>query len=237
MWEKFIDNCRKHYAVGAFVTIDEQLIPFRDRCGFRQYMPSKPDKYGMNLFLLCDCLTGHTFSGMPMPYVRRQGNQRNVGLSADVVKHLSQPLHFTGVNITTDNWFTSYQLATDLLQKHITLLGTMRKNRREIPTDFVTMVREEELDSAILVSVIGKRWYLTYLERIKPWFYFQLCTMTTKLMKKLVCLIRYWTTMLLKPLLTDLINSATITVCKKEQSAGHLHTSKIALTSQGSTAW
>ena len=53
-------------------------------------MPSKPDKYGMKLFLLCDCLTGYTFNGMP--YIGRQGNQRNVGLSADVVKHLSQPL-------------------------------------------------------------------------------------------------------------------------------------------------
>ena len=50
MWEQFIDNCRKHYAVGAFVTVDEQLIPFRGRCSFRQYMPSKPDKYGMKLF-------------------------------------------------------------------------------------------------------------------------------------------------------------------------------------------
>ena len=42
MWEQFIDNCRKHYAVGAFVTVDELVIPFRGRCSFRQYMPSKP---------------------------------------------------------------------------------------------------------------------------------------------------------------------------------------------------
>ena len=94
MWEKFIDNCRKHYAVGAFVTIHEQLIPFRGRCGFRQYIPSKPDKYGMKLFLLCDCLTGCTFNDMP--YVGRQGNQRNVGLSADVVKHITtSPFHWS----------------------------------------------------------------------------------------------------------------------------------------------
>ena len=125
MWKQFIENCRKHYDVGAFVTVDEQLIPFQGRCSFRQYMPSKPDKYGMKLFLLCDCLTGYTFNGMP--YIGRQENHRNVGLSADVVKFLSQPLHLTGVSITTDNWFTSSQLATDLLQKQIILLGTMRK--------------------------------------------------------------------------------------------------------------
>ena len=35
---------------GAFVTIDELLKPFRGRCSFWQYMPSKLDKYGMKLF-------------------------------------------------------------------------------------------------------------------------------------------------------------------------------------------
>ena len=127
MWKQFINNCKKLCAVGAFVTVDEQLIPFRGRCSFRKYMLSKPDKYKTKLFLLCDCLTGYTFNGMP--YIGRQGNHRNVGISAVVVKLFSQPLHFTGVNITTDNWFTSSQLATDLSQRQITLLGTMRKNR------------------------------------------------------------------------------------------------------------
>ena len=120
----------------AFVTVDEQLIPFPGRCSFKQYMPSKPDKYEMKLFLLCDCLTGYTFNGKQ--YLGRQANQRNVGLASDVVKILSSPFHFSGINITTDNWFTSSQLAADLLQKQITLLGTMRKNKRELPCEFAT---------------------------------------------------------------------------------------------------
>ena len=99
-------------------------------------MPSKPDKYGMKLFLLCDCLTGYTYNEKPC--LGHQGNQRNVGLASDVVKILSSPLHFSGINITPDNWFTSSQLAADLLQKQITLLGTMRKNRRELPCEFAT---------------------------------------------------------------------------------------------------
>ena len=136
MWEQFVENCRKCYVVSAFVTVDEQLIPFRGRCSYKQYMPSKPDKYGMKLFLLCDCLTGYTFNGKP--YLGRQGNKRNVGLVSDVVKILSSPLHFSGINITTDNWFNSSQLAADLLQKQITLLGNMRKNRRELPCEFAT---------------------------------------------------------------------------------------------------
>ena len=122
--------------MSAFVTVDEQLIPFRGHCSFKQYMPSKPDKYGMKLFLLCDCVTSYTFNGKP--YLGHEGSQRNVGLASDVVKVLSAPLHFSGINITTDNWFASSQLAADLLQKQISLLGTIRKNRREIPNEFAT---------------------------------------------------------------------------------------------------
>ena len=108
----------------------------------------------MKRFLLCDCLTGYIFNGMP--YIGRQGNHRNVGLSANVMKFLSQPLHLTGVNITTDNWFSGYQLATDLLQKQITLLGTMRRNRRELPIKFVTG-KGRNVGSSYFGLAIGKR--------------------------------------------------------------------------------
>ena len=45
-------------------------------------MLNKLDKYGLKLFLLCNCLADYTFNGMP--YIGRQENQRNVGLSSDV---------------------------------------------------------------------------------------------------------------------------------------------------------
>ena len=39
-------------------------------------MLKKLDKYGLKLFLLCDCLAGYTFNGVP--YIGRQGNHSNV---------------------------------------------------------------------------------------------------------------------------------------------------------------
>ena len=77
-------------------------------------MPSKPDKYGMKLFLLCCCVAGYTFNGIP--YIGRQGQQRNVGLAVNTVKTLCEPLYFSEVNVTTDNRFTSTNLAADLLR-------------------------------------------------------------------------------------------------------------------------
>ena len=50
-------NLQKYYVPGASLTVDEQLIPFRGRCSFIQYIPSKPAKYGLKLFWICDSET------------------------------------------------------------------------------------------------------------------------------------------------------------------------------------
>ena len=43
-WKKFIENCRKYYAVGTYVTVYEQITPFRGCSSFMHYMPNKPKK-------------------------------------------------------------------------------------------------------------------------------------------------------------------------------------------------
>ncbi len=45
--EKFNGKLTKHYRLSETVTIDEMLDAFRGRCGFRQYIPNKPAKYGL----------------------------------------------------------------------------------------------------------------------------------------------------------------------------------------------
>lgn len=53
IWEYLMANCEKNYKPGAYVTIDEQLVGFRGKCKFRMYIPSKPDKYGLKLIMIC----------------------------------------------------------------------------------------------------------------------------------------------------------------------------------------
>ena len=48
---------QKNYIPSKCLTVDEQLVPWRGQCKFLQYLPSKLDKYGLKLFLLCDAET------------------------------------------------------------------------------------------------------------------------------------------------------------------------------------
>lgn len=58
-------NLIKCYRPGRNLTIDEQLVPFRGRCPFKQYIPSKPDKYGLKLFWICDSKTSYPLQAVP----------------------------------------------------------------------------------------------------------------------------------------------------------------------------
>ena len=87
------------------------LAAFRGRCSFRQYIPSKPDKYGIKIFALVDAQT--FFTSKIEVYVGTQpdGPYKVSNSPGDVVKRLCSCIFGTGRNITLDNWFTSYDLA------------------------------------------------------------------------------------------------------------------------------
>jgi hypothetical protein len=50
---------------------------------------------------------------------------------SDIVTRLTAYLIGTCPNLTTDNLLTSYPLAVSLLKDKITLLGTLKKNKKE----------------------------------------------------------------------------------------------------------
>ena len=81
-----------------------------------------------------DCTSVYTYNGLL--YTGREDDTRRVWLVEHVVKTLCNPVHDFGINVTTDNWFTSTKLAEDFLLKQITLLGTLRKNKPDIPKQF-----------------------------------------------------------------------------------------------------
>lgn len=123
------------YIPGKNMTVDEQLIPYRGKCGFRQYNPKKPVKYGIKIWWLCDAenyypLLGHTYLG------REKNKTTQLEVTHQVVVSLTEPYQGTNRNVTCDNYFTDLILAESMLKNGLTLVGTVRQSKKFLPNEF-----------------------------------------------------------------------------------------------------
>ena len=92
----------------------------------------KPNKFGIKFWLSVDAKSKYLCDGKP--YLGKDPTRtRKNDLPADVCLRLMQPFVKKGYNVTMDNFFTSINLADKLKAQKTTLLGTVRKQRKEIP--------------------------------------------------------------------------------------------------------
>ncbi|GFQ83648.1 HTH La-type RNA-binding domain-containing protein [Trichonephila clavata] len=132
IWNIFIENSHNCYKPGGNITIDEQLFPTKVRCRFTQYMPNKPDKFGIKFWLASDVDSKYVINALP--YLGKDENRpSSVQLSEYVVLKLIEPFTGCGRTVTSDSFFTSKSLAIQLLANKTTLVGIIRPNKRELP--------------------------------------------------------------------------------------------------------
>lgn len=65
----------------------------------------------------------------------KAGNNKkgDLNLPTQYVLTLTESVRNSNRNVTTDNWFTSCELAEEQTKRKLTLVGTLRKNKKEIP--------------------------------------------------------------------------------------------------------
>lgn len=59
VYDHFKTKFNDLYYPGENLAIDEGMIAWRGNLSFRVYMPNKPDKFGVKLFMLCDSSNGY----------------------------------------------------------------------------------------------------------------------------------------------------------------------------------
>ena len=136
------DTLLEASAPGPNLTVNKQLLAFRGRCPFRQYIPSKPGKYGIKICTVCDSAASYVLK-MDIYKGKEPQGPRNNNLDSKVMMHLVTPFNKSGRNITCENFFTSLKLGRKLLKNQLTLVRTIQKNRKELPPEFVTAKRRE----------------------------------------------------------------------------------------------
>ena len=112
------------YEPSKEVAVDEAMIKFQGRSSLKQYMPKKPTKRGIKVWVLGDSTNGY-FSQFDV--YTGKGEGRVEGLGAHVVKTLTEDLKNKNHHVFFDNYFTSYKLLEDLEKDGIYGCGTARK--------------------------------------------------------------------------------------------------------------
>ena len=86
-------------------------------------------KWGFKLWVLAD-MSGYTTDFNI--YTGKSAERTDKGLSHDVVMELVQPFAFQGYQVYVDNFYSSPDLFTHLLEYGITVTGTLRTTRRGV---------------------------------------------------------------------------------------------------------
>ncbi|KAJ8866948.1 hypothetical protein PR048_032810 [Dryococelus australis] len=136
--KEFVTKCSSYYQVGEYVTIDEMLEAFRGRSKFRQYIANKPGNYGIKIYALIDATMFYTSRLEIYGGKQHEGPYRTDNRASSMVKRLITSIANTRCNITMDNYFTLVRQAEQFLRDHeLTIVGTLLKNKSEIPPLFL----------------------------------------------------------------------------------------------------
>ena len=126
------ERAEKMYVPGEQVSIDESMIGTKARLGFIQYLPKKPTKWGVKVWVCAEADTGYVYK---FEIYTGKSDLSSNGLAYDVVMRLMEGLLYSGRTLYCDNFYTSPNLFADLYSCDTYATGTCHTNRKEFPSE------------------------------------------------------------------------------------------------------
>ena len=117
-----------HAAPSQRLTLDEAMVAFKGRSPIKQYIPSKPHKWGYKIY----CLSSEDYLLHFEVYAGKEERSAD-GATYHTVMRMLQGYENKAHILFTDNWFTSPALLLALQHKGIRLCGSVRRNRKGMP--------------------------------------------------------------------------------------------------------
>ncbi|KAM5158092.1 piggyBac transposable element-derived protein 4 [Mantella aurantiaca] len=141
IWEVFqmvVKNFQQTYVPERDISIDESLMAYKGRLSWIQYIASKRARFGIKSYMLCESSTGYIWNSVIYTGKGTKSNPKysGYGLTTSSVLTLIEPLLNQGYCVTTDNFYTSPELYELLLKNKTDAYGTVRANRRDMPSMF-----------------------------------------------------------------------------------------------------
>lgn len=128
------EACENHKYPNQAVSIDESMIGTKCKIGFLQYLPKKPTKWGVKVWVLADAKSGYVHK-FQIYTGKEESPNSSYGLGYRVVMDLLQDYLGKGHILYCDNFYTSALLAMDLRKRETFLCGTVRLNSKNLPDE------------------------------------------------------------------------------------------------------
>ncbi|XP_022247948.1 piggyBac transposable element-derived protein 4-like, partial [Limulus polyphemus] len=145
-----------HYNPSRELFIDEQMLGTKGRISFKQYLPSKPTKWGIKLWVPAEAVTGYCLNFRI--YSGKEGSAPSKNLASTVVMTLMEKYLGRGHSLFTDNFYTSPTLFDKLLSLGTYACGTCRKDRAHFPDMFPGKLKRGESQFFSCGSMTAVKW-------------------------------------------------------------------------------
>ena len=136
-----VNKFKTVYIPEDHISIDEELLLWKGNLSFKQFIPMKRARFGIEMFSLCEN-SGYLWNSLV--YLGKEPNKndddpqlvRRLGKSGAVIPRLMETLLNKGYRLYVDNWYTSQELFTYLHENGTAACGTVQKNQIKLPREF-----------------------------------------------------------------------------------------------------
>jgi hypothetical protein len=144
--------------------IDESLMLWKGRLGFKQYIPLKRARFGIKSFVLCDAETGfvlklivYTGSATELVTIPALQGEKDWGMGARVVYSLLDDYLQKGHKLYVDNWYSSPNLFQKLHCDKTNACGTVRANRVNMP-QLKKKLKKGQIEAQTSGILLAEKW-------------------------------------------------------------------------------
>jgi hypothetical protein len=169
-FESFIQACKTFFLAFQCIALDEAIKAFKGRCLFKQYIKSKPVKWGVKIFCVCCSVTGYLVNA-EFFLGKMEDNAEKIDDSKTytMIMRLLQPFRGRNHIVHCDNWFTSVKLFQALKSWGIFGCGTIRTNGKQLCNE-VKMKKAEECELKKTPGIIrfastGRLCFLSWFDK------------------------------------------------------------------------
>uniref|UniRef100_A0A1Y1N5A9 PiggyBac transposable element-derived protein domain-containing protein n=1 Tax=Photinus pyralis TaxID=7054 RepID=A0A1Y1N5A9_PHOPY len=130
------ERVRSQFYPFEWLAVDESMVLFKGRLSFKQYIKTKRHRFGVKLYVLCDCETGIVLDFIV--YIGKDTNAyveelKGMGSSGSIVGTLLKSYLDYGHSLYTDNYYSSPILSNYLFDRKTNSCGTVRLTRKHMP--------------------------------------------------------------------------------------------------------